>query len=219
MKTIKIILPIILVAVLGTFLFDKYEKKRDEQALSEALGVFDTYLKSAEANDLESLKLVSYQLSDTCKDESKRDECNVLMTSAYSFGIEIERETLSVLNSDKKQIILANEYIESLEGPAPAIIRASIYFVRDGDTLKLLSLNPYDGAFIIKQDEATSTLSMRLKEMVVDSDLDGLPDRVENCGDDTAPLLGCVPTNPDKKDSDGDSLWDSTESFLYKKEE
>lgn len=218
MKT-KIYILLLVLGLGSAFFINQNRLAKEELGLLESgKETFNLYLKATEEKDLEAVRALSYQLSDACLDEARKDECENLMLSANSFGVEIEQDILSVLGYDDKQLILANSYLESLEGDAPAIIRAVIYFIRDEEkNLKLLSFNPYDGAFIIKKDEATTTLSQRLKDMTYDTDGDGLSDNTETCADDTSSLLGCVKTDPKKKDTNGDGFWDSIERLFYKR--
>lgn len=215
MKT-KIIALIGLVAVAATLyvLNERRLAKAEVSDFERSFAVFDEYLAAAKAHDLEKLSALSYQLSETCKDESKRKDCEALMDNVAYFGTAFSRENMKVFGRDRKQIILAGEFQEILEGDVPSITRPIIYFVREDDAVKLLSFNPFQGAFFFRGDAATSTVSERLWASIADSDNDSLPDKTENCEDNESGP-DCVKTNPSKKDSDGDGWWDSIEALFY----
>lgn len=190
-------------------------EKTAAEVKEEAWALFERYLAAAKAHDLETVRTLSYQLSEACLDPARREECNALMDNVYSFGSEFKKEGFTEMDFDQRQIILSTPFTKNLEGEAPSMTRAVIYFVRpSGRPLQFLSLKPFDGAFIIRTGQATSTIDTRLEQMVLDSDKDGLPDEIETCADaDTA----CIRTDPKKRDTDGDGWWDGIEALFYKK--
>lgn len=190
------------------------ETNKDEK--SEAWTVFQKYVNAAKAHDLAALSQAAYQISATCKDPAKRTDCNGLMDNAYNFGSGFREEDLTHLTSDKKQLILASDYVKNLDGDAPSLTRGVIYFVRQDGALKFLSFKPFDGSFIVRTPgAATSTIEARLEALTKDTDGDTLPDEVELCkGDNVDP--SCSKTDPKRKDTDGDGWWDSIEALFYK---
>lgn len=220
MNTKKIaLLGLVIVVGVGLFLLsDKRSKQTDTAVLEQGWAVFEAYLAAAREHDLQKVADLSYQLSDTCKDETRQEECNALMDNVAFFGQSFVKESMWLFGRDRKQIILTGDYVENVEGDVPSITRPIIYLVRDGDTIKLLSFNPFQGTFHFRsEDTATSTIAERLRKAVADSDRDALPDMTENCEDNTADTT-CIKTNPRKKDSDGDGWWDSIEALFYRTE-
>ena len=97
----------------------------------EAWVIFQSYLESARLHDLPSLKKLSYQLSDTCKDESRKEECFALMDNVYNIASPFEASEFKNIQADGRQITLYTD------GPVVAIL----FFVRDTDgTPKVLGL-------------------------------------------------------------------------------
>ncbi|KKQ83661.1 MAG: hypothetical protein UT07_C0001G0023 [Parcubacteria group bacterium GW2011_GWB1_38_8] len=97
----------------------------------EAWVIFQSYLESARLHDLPSLKKLSYQLSDTCKDESRKEECFALMDNVYNIASPFEASEFKNIQADGRQITLYTD------GPVVAIL----FFVRDIDgTPKVLGL-------------------------------------------------------------------------------
>jgi len=187
----------------------------DEVWRNRAWAVFQNYILAARANNLEELRSLSYQLSETCRDESKLEGCKDLMNNAYYFGSQFHIETLKNIVYDKKQIILFGDYAESATTESVSLLRFIIYFVREGGTIKLLSFSPFDGTFTVRSSEATSTQLSGLRDKLRDSDLDTLSDSAEECLN--SGMETCTKTNPEKRDTDGDLWWDSTESLFYQK--
>ncbi len=208
-----IILILVLVGVAGLV----YMKKLEAEDLKlSAWAVFETYLDIAKNHDVEGLKILSYQLSEDCLDDSRLPKCKERMDTAYFFGQTIKLEDIEEVSYDRKQIILATDYTKTIEATSTGMIRGLVYFVRDGEDIKLLSIEPFDGIISLRSNEATSTVEARLEEITRDSDGDYLPDMEETCGD-TNVSSSCAKTNPRKKDTNGDGFWDSIEVLFYKR--
>lgn len=180
---------------------------------SQAWDTFERYMKAAKAHDLETLKTLSHQISPACADPAKRTECNALMDSAYAYAEPLKEEQFKTIWADSKQIILLGNYtIEGEEtSPGAGMFRPVLYFTRSGDAIKLLAMNPSDGAIIVDEDMTFAEKKARLLELVKDSDEDGIADKKEECIDEDAE---CEKTNPQRRDTDGDGWWDGIEAHF-----
>lgn len=218
----KILILIIFIALASATFF--YIKQRRSESDNVALGlrdaawnVFQSYLNATKKHDLALLTKYSYQLSPTCKDPSKARDCEELMESAYLFGKEFKDTDFNHIAYDAKQVIIFSDYHSQLAGESPSRMREIIHFVRDNESIKILAFSPFQGAFIIRTPEmATSTIQARLTNLVIDTDGDTLSDDEENCIGQTV-AADCVKTDPNKKDTDNDGFWDSTEAHFNKK--
>ncbi len=189
--------------------------KDDAVVKSAAWKVFEAYTKAVELKNINEVKRLSYQISDACLDETMAKECDERMATAYNFAKQFKFEDMKYTAYDNKQIILSGDYFESLDGTSPSFARGALYFVREGIDIKFLSLNPFLGAIIIREDgEATTTVRDRLIDATEDQDLDYQLDVFERCVGMSA-LPGCVQTDPKKRDTDGDGWWDSIEALFY----
>ncbi len=207
-----IILLVVLIGLGGLI----YNKNLETNNLKlNAWAVFETYLDVVKNHDLDGLKILSYQLSEDCLDEGKFDKCKERMNNAYFFGQSLKLEDITEVSYDKKQIILATDYTKTIEATSTGMIRGLVYFVRDEEEIKFLSLEPFDGVVTLRSTESTSTVEARLEELTKDSDGDYLPDNEETCSDLNV-LASCTKTNPKKRDTNGDGFWDSTEALFYK---
>lgn len=181
--------------------------------------VFENYLNFAKAHDLSGIKSLSYQLSPTCADATKTEDCNALMDNVYFFGKDMKEKDFVVIWSDSKQIILSTNFKRQEIGTTTAAYtRGIIYFTKDlKNNIKLLTFNPEDGIAINRDKIAPDQLEARLIHMTIDSDQDGLPDTVETCAG-FAVEANCPNkiTNPNKRDTNGDGWWDGVEIFLRK---
>ncbi len=186
------------------------------QAIRDAAwNVFQAYVSAAKAHDLTHLSATLYKLSPTCANTASTTECNTLMDTAFYYGNMIKKDKLTHILYDDKQVVLATDYRTDLEGNAPGMNRTILYFAYKDGVLKLLSFNPFQGAFVLwdHTSVATSTIEEKLAASIKDSDSDFLPDDTELCqGADIA--LDCVSTNPNSRDTDGDGWWDSIEPFI-----
>jgi hypothetical protein len=213
MKRPLLILGVVAAAVLIAFAV-KSLPNRSESIKNQAWAVLEEYLTAAQAHDLEALRVLSYQLSDTCLDPERREACNALMDNVYNLGQLFVKEDFMNILFDDKQVILYGEYNMNLAGDVPGITRPIIYFVREGDQVKLLSFHPFKGTLVFRGENSTSTIVTRLEDSVKDSDGDTMPDQVEECvkADEE-----CIKTDPNKKDTDGDGFWDSIEALFYER--
>ena len=212
-KKILFLLVFLITALGVATLGQKIIERKSILIKEEAWETFQKYLASAKDQDLETLKTISYQLGETCRDESKIKECKDLMGNAYFFGSGMEKSSLTELVYDDKQIILFGKYMENISDSMISFQRPIIYFVREGESVKLLSFNPFQGSFLMRGDIATSTITEKLAKVTKDTDGDTIPDVIEECDEDV-PVENCVKTDPSKRDTDGDGFWDSTQALF-----
>lgn len=104
----------------------------------EAWNTWQRYLAAANAHDLETVRSLSYQLSDTCTDPTKKADCEKLMDSAYFFGSGFKQSDFNNVVYDDKQIVLATDYmnIEDVDNPTKIVL----YFVRGETGPKVLGM-------------------------------------------------------------------------------
>jgi hypothetical protein len=183
---------------------------------SEALEVFGHYLTSAKAHDKEGLGQAAYKLSNTCLDDSQKDNCEALMDNAYFFGSDISTSTLTHEWQDEQQLILSSDFeVSTSTGTSTiAYIRNIVYFgLNKGTEPKIIYFSPADGAAFRIGTSTEEEVILKLKAKVKDTDEDGVPDVVETCQDSQLDET-CQKTDPKKRDTDGDGWWDGTEKFL-----
>ncbi len=178
--------------------------------------VFQKYITFAKNHDLEGIKTLSYQISETCKDKNLEKQCFALMDNVYQIGSNLKESNYVNKWSDGKQIIISTNPVKKTEGDNVGYQQGFIIFTKDNSgNLKLLGLDPYKSVYLSKKDFSATELETRLKAMLADSDKDGLYDEEENCsGIYSNPK--CIKTNPNKRDSDGDGWWDRINSLFYK---
>jgi hypothetical protein len=95
---------------------------------TSAWAIFQDYLKAAKENDLDKLKSLSYQISETCANPATREECNQIMTSVYLIAGGFKFEDFKNVFHDDKQIIMATDYMKLEEGVDPT--KVVLYFVK-----------------------------------------------------------------------------------------
>ncbi len=105
---------------------------KDAPAIAQAWDVFQRYIAAAKAHDLPTLTSLSYQLSPTCTDATRREECYGLMDSAVFFTSDLNQSHFTHVAYDDKQTVITTDYIQ-LPG-ATALIKTVFYFVRDTPT-------------------------------------------------------------------------------------
>lgn len=181
--------------------------------------VLNQYLAYAKAKNIEGLKTVSYQLSDSCKNytvsEENKKDCDAKMETVAFLGQELKKERFIYTWSDKKQIILATDFRNEENDVRISKSRGIVYFVIDSNgSIKLLSFNHAKGAFIDKANFPKEQWEERLTTFTADKDEDGKEDYLETCSSATQ-IKGCVKTDPTKKDTNGNGWWDGIEVLFY----
>jgi hypothetical protein len=222
MKRTKLILVILALLLLSGgiyFGFRLAPKTPPETAggmLDRSWGVFQSYAAAAKANDLNTLSKLVYKLGPICQDTSKRDECNQIMNGVYVIAGEWKEEDFKNIWWDKKQIILFTDWVKienEIEGTSMAgYQRREIYFTRDSaGHPKILYISlPVNGVYTFKIGSASST-EARLQTLIADNDQDGVDNELEECMGTTQ---GCVKTDPNKRDSNGNGWWDGVERYM-----
>ncbi len=105
----------------------------DAAVTAEAWMVFEKYLEFAKNHDLPGLRSLSHQISATCNDPAKENDCFALMDSVYSFAGNLKLSEFKHIQSDERQIIMYTD------GPAVAML----YFTRnknDINDIKVLGM-------------------------------------------------------------------------------
>lgn len=158
--------------------------------VTEAWSVFQDYLKAAKDHDIDKVKALSYQLSETCENKERREECNTLMEGVYLIANGFKLEDFTNVAEDDRQIIMSTEYMKMGEGIDDT--KVVLYFVRA---------------------EGGSPASTR------DSDSTrGGPKvlGIRFCYGEDGGLNKCTITDPQYRDADKDGWWDDVEALFYK---
>jgi hypothetical protein len=100
----------------------------DAFTVTESWAVFQDYLKAAESHDLEKVKSLSHQLSETCQNPQTRQECDQLMDSVYLIAKDFRLEDFRNIAEDDKQIIMSTDYMG--DGAGTDKTKVVLYFVR-----------------------------------------------------------------------------------------
>jgi hypothetical protein len=182
-----------------------------------AWATLESYLEAAKNRDIETIKALSYKLSLACTDKARLDDCNARMNTVYVFGILLKKEEFTNVWYDSRQIILATDFQTIPVDKAVARARSIIFFKIEDGLIKVIRFNPSQSAFLpLEGDNSDSSmLEPRLIELTVDSDNDGVADYTEKC-EGANESAGCIKTNPNRRDSDRDGLWDGTELEMQK---
>lgn len=177
------------------------------------------YLNFAKTRDIEGVRSLSYQLTDSCKNYTKSEEnkkdCDAKMDTVAFFGTSFVKKDFVEVWSDSKQIILATDFRIEENEEAISRTRSIIYFVVDDGVIKMLKFEPAKGSILQKEGLTKAEIDKRLLDFTEDSDKDGAEDYLENClskSQDTT----CVKTDTTKRDTDLDGFWDGIEVLFYK---
>src|SRR3989344_5672573 len=97
--------------------------------ISEAWETFEKYKEAIRAHDLDKVKSLSHQISPTCDDPAKRDECNALMDNVSLLTENWMREDFTQTAYDGRQVVLSTDYIEVSPDLDP--IKTVLFFTRE----------------------------------------------------------------------------------------
>ena len=137
-----------------------------ESPTHEAWQVFENYLEFARTHNLDGIKSLSHQISATCLDETKTEECFALMDNLYNIASTLRQSDFKYIEEDSRQIIM------STDGPVVAIL----FFTKDlAGTPKVLGLR-----FCIESEEVGRDSCVETDPTKRDLDENGWWDNVES---------------------------------------
>ena len=171
--------------------------------------VFQEYKQALQNKDLAKYNSLSYKQVPQSQwtDGSINFLLNAISIMNKSDFVNVQR--------DSRQSIIWTNWTLSEDSNAIGYDASYIYFIKNSSgSLLVLAPQPLVGASHTKINTNLNSVQIKqfLQDYLKDSDGDGLSDSNEKCLDiigDTKP--GCVQTNPNNKDSDGDGWWDGTE--------
>lgn len=88
------------------------QDSESESLKKEAWQTLEEYMAYAKAHDFEGVKRLAYQLSETCTNESTREECFALMDSVYAFFSFFKQEDFKNVLTDGRKILLFTDNID-----------------------------------------------------------------------------------------------------------
>ncbi len=131
----------------------------------EAWTTFERYIEFARTHNLAGIKSLSHQISATCGDSSREEECFALMDSVYAFASTFKLSDFKHVLLDERQIIMYTD--------APTV--AILYFTRDeAGALKVLGIR------FCFEDETVEEKCVETDSIKEDEDGDGWWDSVES---------------------------------------
>jgi len=124
-RDITLSLPSISLPSLDTFI------GLEQISFEDAWTTLEAYLQFAKTHDLEGLRSLSHQVSDTCNDPTREEECFALMNSVYNIISSFKQSDFKNTQSDNRQLVMYTD------GPQVAIL----FFTRGQDkNLKVLGM-------------------------------------------------------------------------------
>lgn len=105
----------------------------DSKKIKEASWqVLETYISYVKNHDLEGTRRLSYKLSDTCKDESKIQECYGLMDSVYNILSQFKKDDFKNVLWNANKIILFTDIQDGM--------RMALFFSRSENGPKIAGM-------------------------------------------------------------------------------
>lgn len=101
--------------------------------------IFEQYMRFAKEKNLEGVKSLSHQVSETCKNPATLKDCESLMESVASFTGNLRKEDFQNVFFDDRQIVMFTNPIETVEGDTLA--QVILFFTRrDSGEPKVLGM-------------------------------------------------------------------------------
>jgi carboxypeptidase C (cathepsin A) len=171
-----------------------------------AWAVLQSYIAFAKAKDITGVTSLSYQLSPSCKEYTKNEDnkkdCDTKMENVANIGSQLEKEKLTNVWYDDKQIILSSQFTQTTEKDVSTSFQQSAFFVKKDGAIKILNFTNAKGVILLVGSSTPSEMIERLNKATRDADKDGLPDAED--------------TDPNKRDVDGNGFWDGIQAVFYK---
>ncbi|MSR87676.1 MAG: hypothetical protein EXS69_00690 [Candidatus Zambryskibacteria bacterium] len=143
----------------------------DNRIPDQAWQTFEQYREFSRTHNLKGIKSLSYQLSDTCQDPLKTNECNTLMDNVYIFTRDLLRDDFKETYYDEKQIIMLSHYFNaSVYGTSAQVV---LFFTQDTGDIKLLGMK------FCFQEEVSGSACVNTNPTTRDADKNGWWDEVE----------------------------------------
>lgn len=172
---------------------------------TQAWRIFQAYLEFLNQHDIENANTLLWPSArmdmEDCIAKASEKTCWGLVDTLYGSASALKEADFVNVWADDKQIILSSDPVITPKAGGFASSRSYLYFVFDpqGQLLFLqLAIKGWNG-----------TTEDDVRQMMLDSDQDGLTDNDETCLHQPKDM--CTKTNPMNLDTDGDGYWDSVE--------
>jgi hypothetical protein len=194
------------------------QSTQPDALLDRAWDVFTQYAMYAGKHDIEGVKKLSYKLSSICADPKQVEACYMRMDTVADVKTILQKKDFTNIWSDDKQIILFSNPVITHTAEGDSYKNGFIFFTRDaqGDP-KMLAIVP--SRQWVATREATTTdaqVAETLKNMVKDTDQDGITDMGELCLEGVTEKQGCIKTDPYRRDTNTNGYWDGVEQYFYR---
>lgn len=95
----------------------------ESKVIDKAWQILEEYKVATHNHDFDTVKRLSSKLSDTCLDETKREECYVLMDSVYAILISLDKSQFNHALWNESKITL---YTDIMDG-----VKLALFFTKD----------------------------------------------------------------------------------------
>lgn len=205
---------LLLLAVAIVMLAVKYVQvigiSEEAKLRNRAWHVFEQYLEANKKDNLDEVKNLVVKVADVCLNNASTTECSLRMSRAYAAGSSLKRKEFKTVWSDSRQIIMLTDLKRTEGEQLISYNRALIYFlIEEGGSIKMLRFWPQRGVSMPREGRTIEEIDLYLQKVMVDGDMDGMEDEVEQC---LGAPPGCTQTDHQNRDTDADGLWDGTEA-------
>jgi hypothetical protein len=171
--------------------------------------VFDSLNEALKNKDVAAFNAVSYVQVPA----SQVEQFSQMASFLYAQDQKINKADFINKWQDDKQAIYFTNPIKADDSTSYSYTQAQISFVKDSGVWKVLMVSPSISWGVAKSgtSETASQVEKTLQAMIIDTDKDGLTDEDETCSGGSKYDSRCVKTDPNKRDTNGNGLWDGIE--------
>ncbi|MDQ5893237.1 MAG: hypothetical protein QG640_248 [Patescibacteria group bacterium] len=200
---------------LDTYLSDYLDKPKTNSTQStsdtDLWVVYDKMTDAVKNVDVDAYNKVVYE-------PIPAEEVSMFKQSASMFYpmLQIKKEDYVNKWQDAKQAIYSTELKELNNSTTYGYSLSSVSFINDKGAWKVLSESSMNSMSTPKNavGKTGAQIQAELREAMADTDEDGVTDQKELCAGSQASNKNCKKTDPKKRDTNGDGIWDGIEAYI-----
>ncbi len=194
---------------------DNLENSSNSSLVSSDLWtIYDRMTLALENKDVKSFNAVSY----TQVTPDQASEFSQIAPFLHDQNLKTVKSNYINKWQDEKQAIYSTNPQKDDGTEAYRYKQGIVMFINKDGSWKVLSSGTEIGWNVLKKgtNNTAAQIEKELQAMLLDSDKDGLTNQDEICGGAKQYDTKCIKTDPNKRDTDGNGLWDGIEAALRK---
>ncbi len=179
---------------------------------SDLWPIFDKMLVALRDQNISEYNKYSYRQVPL----DQRSQFSQISSFLYSQSKNISKVSYVNKWQDAKQAIYSTEPKKVDTEKSYSYVQSVVKFIYTNNTWKVVNVNPEITWSIAKSTNklTTAEVDAELRAMFLDTDKDGITDVEEKCIGSFQGDSKCIKTDPNKRDTDGNGLWDGIDASI-----